>query len=219
MNIESKEIVKAIKESGGSISMAAIMLGVSRVTLHKHISQSKELKSEISAIKEARRKERKKTKKIYMGSDRQVGISVQTSETGKLISDRMQEILNNERGKYTSIFNLVIDQLRLREMMEEIEYHCKGKLKEGEEKVSFMEYIMVMSKLHLIYAKLTKAAEEIAAKKIGGKTQAEIYDNVFNFTNSVIETFKEVINDQSIDRGDIIKVFAERIKIRLPDEE
>jgi predicted DNA-binding protein YlxM (UPF0122 family) len=217
MKIQSNKIIIGAVRETGTITGAAAKLGITRQSIYKHIRKSKTLKTEIEAILNKEQEKKKERRRVRAELNAGVGISLRETSTGKLISEKMREIINSERGEHTSVFNLVIDQLSMREMMEKVKYQHCGILKEGEKRMPLEDYVSIMSDLHLNYARITKAAEEIALKKLGDKTQAEIYDNVFNFTNLVIETFKELINDQSIDRRDIIKMFTERIKIGIDE--
>lgn len=208
MKIEEKDIIRAVKEAKGSVGNAAVILRVARKTVYNRICKSSELKAGVDAIIKACRDERKNSKKFFFGKEKRVSITVPKSKTGTILSDRMQKILDQTRGKYASIYNLAIDQLDLRELMAE----TKKKYQGGD--VEFKEYAFIMNMLHRTYTGVAKSADELALKKLDGKTPSQIYDSLFNFARDIIETFKEIIDDESIERGSIIREFEERIKLR-----
>ncbi|MFA4906706.1 MAG: helix-turn-helix domain-containing protein [archaeon] len=85
MGISAKDIIKAIKESGGSISMAAKMLGVARITLYEHNKKEK-IGDEVEGLRKQCREERCNQRWIYAGSDRKVSITVKSDEGSLILS-------------------------------------------------------------------------------------------------------------------------------------
>ncbi|MFA4906701.1 MAG: hypothetical protein WC602_00330 [archaeon] len=155
MKIEEKDIIRAVKEAKGSVGNAAVILRVSKKTIYNHICKSSELKAGVDAIIKACRDERKNSKKVYIGKEKRVSLTVPKSKTGAILSDRMQKILDQTRGKYASIYNLAIDQLDLRELMAE----TKKKYQGGD--VEFKEYAFIMNMLHRTYTGVAKSAEKL----------------------------------------------------------
>lgn len=212
MVITKNDIIKAIEDGGGSISMASKILGISRVTFYKYIKKEKigrEVNKLIEEIKAKIREERKNQKIVYSGS--KMSMVINKTEAGSILSEKMQNILSQTKGRYTTIYNLAVDQLNIRELMSMTEEQYNSS------KINFKEYVFIANQLHRTFSLITKTAEDIAKMKLDGKTPTEVYDEMFQFMRNIIETFKELINDETVERGDIIAQFEERIKLRDED--
>lgn len=204
--ISNDTLLNIYRDTNGNYNSTAIRLKISRQTLYNIISSRPELKDELRKIKKEAKETKKKTYEVtkYL---------IPASEKGKLITDKIKKILEETRGRHIQIFDLAVDQLSLRDLMDtaKIEYNRKR------EEISLKDYIYIMVNLHKTYAIVTKTAEEIAIRKLEGKTPTQFYDEAYNFFRTVFETFKELINDERIDRGDIIREFCERIDWQIED--
>ena len=217
MNIESRDIIKAVRESLGSISKAAVLLRVSRKTIYVHINKSNELRAAVDEIVKLCRDDSVKNKgrrrKIYADGSRTVSMNVTESEDGSILSTKMQKILYQTKGNYTSMYNLAFDQLSLRELMSSaMEKHNRNDL-------DFREYVVLMIQLHRTYGIVTKEAEDIAKMSLEGKAPSQVYDEMFHFVRNIIETFKELINDENVEREKIIEEFDLKINLKESEEQ
>ena len=210
MNIELKDLIRAIRESHGSISKTAILLRISRKTLYAHLNKSPQLRAAMDEIVKICRDEKAKERhrKVYSDSTRIISMNVKESDTSLLLSTKMQRILYQTKGNYTSIYNLAIDQLNLRELMSFTTTIYNN------HEINFKEYLILMNQLHRTYGQITVWAEAIAKTKLEGKTPTQVYDSVFHFIRNILETFKELIADKTIKRSKMVDEFERRIKIK-----
>ncbi|MFA4906705.1 MAG: hypothetical protein WC602_00350 [archaeon] len=122
----------------------------------------------------------------------------------------MQNILNRTKGKYTSVFNLSVDQLSLRDLMN----YTKTLMDTG--KIEGKEYLFNMNKLHRTYATVTKNTEEIAKMKLEGKTLTQVYDDMFQFMQEIGYKFDEYDVQQCEVELDMIEL---RVRRSMPHVE
>ncbi|MCK4445566.1 MAG: hypothetical protein KAW56_00630 [Candidatus Marinimicrobia bacterium] len=204
-HIKNDEILSAFAETG-SLNEAAILLKTSRMTLYRRLKESPELRKDIEKTKQEIKS--KKVKSVIKAKDETqiVGIMVRQTVKGKILSDDMRSILEATKGEDVTIYSLLIDQLNLRELM------AQAKTLYDRKKIDYKEYAILMIQCHKIYAQVTKIYEEIAMKKIGGKTQSEIYEEVYRYFARVFEILEEIANDEKIDRNNITREVKDRIK-------
>lgn len=205
VNIKNSKILSAFAEAG-SLNKAAILLNTSRMTLYRRLKKSPALKKKIEEVRLEIKSEEVKSVIRTKGETQKVGLMVRQTIKGKILSDNMRAILESTKGEDVTIYSLLIDQLNLRELM------AQAKVNYDQEIIDYKEYAILMIQCHKIYAQVTKIYEEIAMKKIGGKTQSEIYEEVYRYFAKVFEILEEVAIDEKIDRNNITREVKDRIK-------
>jgi len=203
--INDKRILSAFAETG-KISNVAGLLGTTRGTIYNRIKESSTLKKKIKNIRQKIKSQEVKSVTKAKDETQTVGIMVRQTVKGKILSDNMRAILRATKGENVTIYSLLIDQLDLRELM------AQAKVIYEQNNIEYKEYAVLMIQFHKIYSQVTKVHEEIQMKKLGDKTQSEIYEEVYRYVAKVFEILEEIAIDGSIERNNISREVKDRIK-------